>query len=177
MEQQQQQQQQVVLEWAPAHIIYDERTQQYNYPFVVTFAATAAKKQQPHQQTKWSCDFFVRATDFANQEAMLRARMAACAKQLLAYFVGVFEQLQEICLTEGVDASDATVDNINGLFDVLFHVFVVFGKIHTSAHCATRVQEVYAELTEMYLLLEDYYTISRKKELYEWKHKLHNLMA
>jgi len=30
---------------------------------------------------------------------------------------------------------------------------------------------LYDELLEMFLLMEDYYTIERKQELYEWKKK------
>ena len=155
-----------MLIWDDAAAIhFDEATNQYNYPFKVSYL-----------NEEWQCAFYFRDTDFACQEDMLRARMAHCSKSLFGHFMGVFEQLQEICLDDGVDASDALVDTINGLFGVLVHLFVVFSQIyHENNVVPHKLWELFDELKEMFLLLGDYYTIERKKELYEWKDKMEQL--
>jgi hypothetical protein len=156
--------QQQQLTWDEAVIHFDEATKQYNYPFKVRYL----------NGEEWQCAFYFRDTDFACQEEMLRARLAHCSKSLFGHFMGVFEQLQEICLDDGVEASDALVDTINGLFGVLLHLFVVFSQMYAVPH---KLCELFEELKEMFILLGDYYTIERKKELYEWKGKMEQLEA
>jgi hypothetical protein len=156
------------LTWDEAVIHFDELTKQYNYPFKVKYL----------NGQEWQCAFYFRDTDFACQEDMLRARLAYCSKSLFGHFMGVFEQLQEICLDDGVEASDALVDTINGLFGVLLHLFVVFSQMYPeNVAVPHKLCELFEELKEMFILLADYYTIERKKELYEWKDKMIQLEA
>ena len=154
-----------MLIWDDAKILYDQVRNQYNYPFKVSYL-----------DKEWQCAYYFRAEDFGCQEEMLRARMAHCSASLFGHFMEVFEQLQEICLDDGVEASDALVDTINGIFSVLLHLFLVFSQMHhENTVVPDRLRELFEELNEMFLLLEDYYTIERKKELHEWKHKMQEL--
>lgn len=155
------------MTWMDPSITTGTTTQQYNFPFKVSY-----------MNKEWVCDFFFGASDYASQEDMMRARTDHCSQHLFAHFIGVFEQLQEICLDDTVEASDALVDRINELFNVLLHLYAVQSQMHHLDNgVPAKLKALFGELTEMFLLLEDYYTIARKKELYAWKKKVECVTA
>lgn len=136
--------------------------EKYNYPFKVSY-----------MNQEWVYDFFFGANEYASQEDMMRARTDQCSRHLFAHFMGVFEQLQEICLDDTVEASDFLVDKINEIFHVLLYLYAIQSQMHhLNNGVPAQIKALFGELTEMFLLLEDYYTIARKKELYDWKQKV-----
>jgi hypothetical protein len=145
-------------------IYYDEERQLYNFPFVVQF--TNERK---------SIDFFFTKNDYHNQEEMSRHRIDYCSKELFRQITRYFESLQVICLDDSIEANNESVDRINGILSIIWNLFMTIKNIHISTDLTDSSMNLYDELLEMFLLMEDYYTIERKQELFEWKKKFMNL--
>jgi predicted YcjX-like family ATPase len=141
-------------------IIYDKEQNLYNFPFKIQY--------NNHEEI---IDFYFNSGDYSDQESMLRDRIDYCSKELFNHFMSRFERLQEICLDDSVEANNESVNTINNLLSFLLNLFNVFIKIHCNPDVTSRLSELFEELLEMFLLLEDYYTIERKTELYNWKKK------
>ena len=107
---------------------------------------------------------------------MLKERIDYCSKELFNHFMGYFEHLQEICLDDSIEANNESVNNINSILKTMLTLYQVFGKIHCNSMVTNRLSELLDELTEMFLLLEDYYTVERKKELHNWKLAVNSLL-
>jgi hypothetical protein len=142
-------------------ILYDKDNELYNYPF----------KLQYNNHVE-EIDFYFYNNDYKDQENMLRARIDYCSKEIFNHFMEIFEHLQEICLDDSIEANNNSVDNINKLLESLWYLHNVFSKIHCNPSVTSRLNETTDELLEMFLLLEDYYTIERKIELHSWKNKI-----
>jgi hypothetical protein len=148
------------MEFTNSVIYYDKEKQLYNFPFVVEF--TNEKK---------SIDFFFTQNDYHNQEEMIRHRIEYCSKELFRQITRYFESLQVICLDDSIEANNESVDRINGILNIIWNLFMVIKNIHIETVVFTSFMNLHDELLEMFLLMEDYYTIERKQELYEWKKK------
>ena len=146
------------MELVESVIYFDEKKQLYNFPFTI--------KYNDHDYT---IDFLFTGDQYLDQESMLKERIDYCSKELFNHFMGYFEHLQEICLDDSIDANNESVNNINSILKTMLTLYQVFGKIHCNSVVTSRLRELLGELEEMFLLLEDYYTIERKKELYNWK--------
>ena len=145
-------------------IYYDKEKQLYNFPFIVQF--TNEKK---------SIDFFFTQNDYYNQEEMVKHRIDYCSRELFRQINRYFESLQVICLDDSIEANNESVDRINSILDVIWNLFMTIKNIHASSDVTDSSMNLYDELLEMFLLMEDYYTIERKQELYEWKKKFMTL--
>jgi hypothetical protein len=145
-------------------IYYDKEKQLYNFPFIVQF--TNEKK---------SIDFFFTQNDYDNQEEMVKHRIDYCSRELFRQINRYFESLQVICLDDSIEANNESVDRINSILDVIWNLFMTIKNIHASSDVTDSSMNLYDELLEMFLLMEDYYTIERKQELYEWKKKFMTL--
>jgi hypothetical protein len=141
-------------------IYYDKEKQLYNFPFVVQF--TNEKKV---------IDFFFTKNDYHNQEEMIRDRIDYCSKELFRQITRYFESLQIICLDDSIEASNESVDRINAILGTILNLFMIVKNIHSADVVYHSGMNLYDELLEMFLLMEDYYTVERKQELYEWKKK------
>jgi hypothetical protein len=141
-------------------IYYDKEKQLYNFPFIVEF--TNEKKV---------IDFFFTKNDYHNQEEMIRDRIDYCSKELFRQITRYFESLQIICLDDSIEANNESVDRINGILGTILNLFMIVKNIHSSDVVYHSGMNLYDELLEMFLLMEDYYTVERKQELYEWKKK------
>jgi hypothetical protein len=146
-------------------IYFDEKQKLYNFPFVV--------KYNNHEHT---IDFYFNSGDYIDQETMLKERIDYCSKQLFNHFMEYFEYLQEICLDDSIEANNESVDKINSVLSTIVNLYGTFGKIHCNSMVTIRLRELLDELVEMFLLLEDYYTIERKKELHNWKLSVNALL-
>ena len=142
-------------------ILYDRENRLYNYPFKLQY--------ENHVE---EIDFYFDQNDYKNQEEMLKARIDHCSKELFNHYMEIFEYLQEICLDDSIQANNSSVNNINRLLETLWGLHIVFSKIHCNPNVASRLHENVDELLEMFLLLEDYYTIEKKGDLHSWKHKI-----
>ena len=142
-------------------IFYDKEQNLYNFPFKIQY--------NNHEEI---IDFYFNENEYPDQDSMLHTRIDHCSKKLFNHFMSGFEKLQEICLDDSIEANNKSVDTVNNLLDILWNLFTVFLKIHCNLDVNIRLSELYDELLEMFLLLEDYYTIERKKELYDWKKKI-----
>jgi hypothetical protein len=147
-------------------IYYDKEKQLYNFPFVIKY-----------KNIENSIDFFFKQEEFKNQEDMVRERIFYCSKQLFTQFMTQFESLQEICLDETIEANDKSVQNINNILNILIFYFNLFESIHCHPNVTSRLYEIYDELLEMFLLLDDYYPNDKKNELFIWKNKFINLLS
>ena len=145
-------------------ILYDKESGLYNYPFKVQYVN--------HLEV---IDFYFENGDFKNQEEMLKARINHCSKELFKHYMNIFEHLQEICLDDSIEANNSSVNNINSLLESIWWLHIVFSKIHCNSTVTSRLTENVNELLEMFLLLEDYYTIEKKGDLHLWKHKFNGL--
>jgi hypothetical protein len=152
------------MEFTDSVIYYDNEKQLYNFPFVVKF--TDMEK---------SIDFFFSQNDFDNQEEMSRCRINHCSRELFRILMKYFESLQVICLEDSNEPNDSTVGEINSLLAVIFNLLLIIKNIHSSSDVYQSCLDLNDELLEMFLLLEDYYTVEKKQELYEWKHKFMNV--
>jgi hypothetical protein len=141
-------------------LIYDQDKNLYNFPFRLEY--------NNHVE---NIDFYFTNSDFKNSEDMLRSRVFHISEELLEHYMTVFEHLQEICLDDSIEANNGSVDNINKLLNTLWCLYNIFSKIHCNPNVTSRLYESIEELLEMFLLLEDYYTIERKVELHTWKNK------
>ncbi len=141
-------------------IYYDKEKQLYNFPFIVQF--TNEKKV---------IDFFFTKNDYHNQEEMIRERIDYCSKELFRQITRYFESLQVICLDDSIEANNESVDRINGILGTILNLFMIVKNIHSADVVYHSGMNLYDELLEMFLLMEDYYTVERKQELYEWKKK------
>jgi hypothetical protein len=141
-------------------LIYDQDKNLYNFPFILEY--------DNHVE---NIDFYFTNSDFKNSEEMLRSRVFRISEELLDHYMMVFEHLQEICLDDSIEANNGSVDNINKLLNTLLSLYNIFSKIHCNPNITSRLYESIEELLEMFLLLEDYYTIERKVELHTWKNK------
>jgi hypothetical protein len=146
------------MELIESVIYFDEKQQLYNFPFKVKYS------NYDH-----SIDFYFNTGDYIDQETMLKERIDYCSKQLFNHFMEYFEHLQEICLDDSIEASNESVDKINSILGIIVALCGTFGKIHCNPMVTSRLKELLDELVEMFLLLEDYYTVERKKELHNWK--------
>jgi hypothetical protein len=144
-------------------IYYDKEKQLYNFPFIVQF--TNEKKV---------IDFFFTKNDYHNQEEMIRDRIDYCSKELFRQITRYFESLQIICLDDSIEANNESVDRINGILGTILNLFMIVKNIHSADVVYHSGMNLYDELLEMFLLMEDYYTVERKQELYEWKKKFMN---
>ena len=145
-------------------IYYDKDTKVYNYPFIIKF-----KNEEKR------IDFFFKETDYNNQEEMIKTRLDMCSMELYKTTTQYFESLQLICLNDSIEAKDESVDNINSLLEMIYNLLIILDKIHCSSDVYKLVHTLYDELLEMFLLIEDYYTLNRKGELVEWKKKFMDL--
>lgn len=152
------------MDFTNSVIYYDKEKQLYNFPFVVKF--TDVEK---------SIDFFFTQNDFNNQEEMVQCRINYCSRELFKILMKYFESLQVICLNDSNEPNNNTVEEINSLLSIIYQLLLIIKKVHSSPDVYQSCMELNDELLEMFLLLEDYYTIERKQELYEWKHKFMNL--
>jgi hypothetical protein len=141
-------------------IYYDKEKQLYNFPFIVQF--TNEKKV---------IDFFFTKNDYHDQEEMIRERIDYCSKELFRQITRYFESLQVICLDDSIEANNESVDRINGILGTILNLFMIVKNIHSADVVYHSGMNLYDELLEMFLLMEDYYTVERKQELYEWKKK------
>jgi hypothetical protein len=141
-------------------LIYDKDKELYNFPFKLEY--------YNHLET---IDFYFKASDFKNDEEMLKFRIFRISEEILEHYMTVFEHLQEICLDDSIEANNGSVNNINVLLNILWSLYNVFDKIHCNPNVTSRLHESIEELLEMFLLLEDYYTIEKKVELHTWKNK------
>lgn len=154
------------MELVESVIYFDEQKQLYNFPFTIKY-----------NDRDLIIDFLFSEGQYVDQEDMLKDRIDYCSKELFNHFMKYFEHLQEICLDDSIEANNETVDNINGILKTIVTLYQVFGKIHCNSMVYNRIRELLDELEEMFLLLEDYYTIERKKELYNWKLAVNNIIA
>ena len=148
------------MEFTNSVIYYDKEKQLYNFPFIVQF--TNEKKV---------IDFFFTKHNYHNQEEMIRDRIDYCSKELFRQITRYFELLQVICLDDSIEASNESVDRINAILGTILNLFMIVKNIHSADVVYNSGMNLYDELLEMFLLMEDYYTIERKQELYEWKKK------
>jgi hypothetical protein len=154
------------MELVESVIYFDKKEQLYNFPFTIKY-----------NDRDYTIDFLFNEGQYIDQESMLKDRIDYCSKELFNHFMEYFEHLQEICLDDSIDASNETVDNINGILKTIITLYQVFGKIHCNSMVTNRIRELLDELVEMFLLLEDYYTIERKKELHNWKLAVNKLLG
>ncbi len=152
------------MEFSDSVIYFDKEKQLYNFPFVVKF-----------KDIEKSIDFFFSQNDFNNQEEMSQTRVNYCSRELFKIVMRYFECLQEICLDDSIEPNNDTVEEINSLLSTIFYLLMILKKIHSPSDVYQSFMEMNDELLEMFLLLEDYYTVEKKQELYEWKHKFMNL--
>jgi hypothetical protein len=141
-------------------ILYDKEKGLYNCPFKVQY-----------NNYEENIDFYFSHGDYKDQDTMLLARINHCSKMIFGHFMKTFEGLQEICLDDSIEASNESVNKINIILAILYNLFIFFKKIHCDSSVSSRTSELYDELLEMFLLLEDYYTVEKKKDLYLWKNK------
>jgi hypothetical protein len=153
------------MELVESVIYFDKGKQLYNFPFTI--------KYNDHDYT---IDFLFKEDQYLDQESMLKERIDYCSKELFNHFMGYFEHLQEICLDDSIEANNESVNNINDILKTMLTLYQVFGKIHCNSMVTSRLRELLDELAEMFLLLEDYYTIERKKELHNWKLAVNSLL-
>jgi hypothetical protein len=154
------------MELIESVIYFDKQQNLYNFPFTI--------KYNNHEHI---INFYFNNGDYVDQESMLKERIDYCSKQLFNHFMEYFEYLQEICLDDSIEANNESVDNINELLRTILSLYNIFGKIHCNSMVTNRLRELLDELVEMFLLLEDYYTIERKKELHNWKVAVNNLLV
>jgi hypothetical protein len=105
---------------------------------------------------------------------MIRDRIDYCSKELFRQITRYFESLQIICLDDSIEANNESVDRINGILGTILNLFMIVKNIHSADVVYHSGMNLYDELLEMFLLMEDYYTVERKQELYEWKKKFMN---
>jgi hypothetical protein len=148
------------MELVESVILYDKQKCLFNCPFTLIY--------NNHEEV---VNFYFSPGDYKGQDEMLLARINYCSKVLFSHFMKTFEGLQEICLDDSIDASDESVDKINNNLSILYNLFIFFKKIHSDSSVSSRLSELYDELLEMFLLLEDYYTVEKKKGLYVWKNR------
>jgi hypothetical protein len=141
-------------------ILYDKEKSLFNCPFKLQY-----------NNYEEIVDFYFAPGDYKDQDTMLLARINHCSKMIFSNFMKIFEGLQEICLDDSIEASNESVDKINIILNILYNLFIFFKKIHCHPSVSSRTSELYDELLEMFLLLEDYYTVEKKKDLYLWKNK------
>ena len=154
------------MELIESVIYFDKQQNLYNFPFTI--------KYNNHEHT---INFYFNSGDYVDQESMLKERIDYCSKELFNHFMEYFEYLQEICLDDSIEANNESVHNINELLRTILSLYNIFGKIHCNSMVSIRLRELLDELVEMFLLLEDYYTIERKKELHNWKVAVNNLLV
>jgi hypothetical protein len=142
-------------------ILYDKDNELFNYPFKLQYVNYVEE-----------IDFYFYGNDYKDQEEMLKARIDYCSKELFNHYMEIFEYLQEICLDDSIQANNDSVNNINKLLETLWGLHIVFNKIHCNHNVTIRLNENIDELLEMFLLLEDYYTIEKKADLHLWKNKI-----
>ena len=142
-------------------ILYDKDNELFNYPFKLQYVNHVEE-----------IDFYFDRNDYKDQEEMLKSRIDHCSKELFNHYMEIFEYLQEICLDDSIEANNNSVNNINSLLETLWGLHIVFNKIHCNPNITSRLNENIDELLEMFLLLEDYYTIEKKADLHLWKNKI-----
>jgi hypothetical protein len=153
------------MELVESVIYFDEQKQLYNFPFTIKY-----------NNRDLTIDFLFNEGQYVDQESMLKDRIDYCSKELFNHFMEYFERLQEICLDDSIEANNESVDDINGVLRTILTLYEVFWKIHCNSMVTNRIMELLDELVEMFLLLEDYYTIERKKELHNWKLVVNNIL-
>jgi hypothetical protein len=154
------------MEQIDSVIYLDEEKQMYNFPFSI--------KYNNYEHT---INFLFKKDQYADQDSMLRERIDYCSRELFNHFMEYFEHLQEICLDDSIEATNETTDKMNSILKTILTLYEVFGKIHCNPTITNKLKELITELDVMFLLLEDYYTIERKRELHNFKPLVNNLLT
>lgn len=154
------------MEQIDSVIYLDEEKQMYNFPFSI--------KYNNYEHT---INFLFKKDQYADQDSMLRERIDYCSRELFNHFMEYFEHLQEICLDDSIEATNETTDKMNSILKTILTLYEVFGKIHCNPTITNKLKELITELDVMFLLLEDYYTIERKRELHNFKPIVNNLLT
>jgi predicted YcjX-like family ATPase len=154
------------MEQIDSVIYLDGEKQMYNFPFSI--------KYNNYEHT---INFLFKKDQYADQDSMLRERIDYCSRELFNHFMEYFEHLQEICLDDSIEATNETTDKMNSMLKTILTLYEVFGKIHCNPTITNKLKELITELDVMFLLLEDYYTIERKRELHNFKPLVNNLLT